>query len=146
MADISENVEPLPEVVETDQGPPKRARVPEAAEAVDGPPVVLPAPPEPKRVGRPTGAKDTQKRKTPVRAKRIVEQPIVHEPAQEAPVVQAPVQERHVVQTQERLPDSSPRSLMREAQSLILQAHHGRSEARRVHFQDSVFRCTQQFP
>ena len=144
MADISENVEPLPEVVETDQGPPKRARVPEAAEVVDGPPVVLPAPPEPKRIGRPTGAKDAQKRKTPVRAKRIVEQPIVQEPPQEAPVVQAQesrvvqAQERRVTPVPERLPDSSPRSLMREAQSLILQAHHGRSEARRVHFQDSV--------
>ena len=146
MADISENVEPLPEVVETDQGPPKRARVPEAAEVVDGPPVVLPAPPEPKRIGRPTGAKDAQKRKTPVRAKRIVEQPIVREPPQETPVVQAPAQESPVVPMPERLPDPSPRSLMREAQSLILQAHYGRSESRRAHFQDSVFRCTQQFP
>ena len=148
VASIDDSVEstqieaPLPKRAKTDGAPREIA----PAEVVDGPPKVLPAPPEPKRMGRPTGAKDTQKRKTPVRAKRavvVVEQPL------SAPPTSMPSPRSHIPPPPPAavLPLSmpSPRSLMREAQSLILQAHHGRTESRRVHFQDSVLRCTSDF-
>ena len=126
---------------------PKRVKfelpLPAEAEVMDGPPQVLSAPPEPKRMGRPTGAKDAQKRKTPVRAKRaivVVERPIaVPESAPPPPPVS------YAPPSPPSPPPPSPRALLREAQSLILQAHHGRSESRRSHFQESVFRCTSAF-
>ena len=131
-------------MVDQEAPPPKRVKivVPLPAEVIDGPPQVLPAPPEPKRMGRPTGAKDAQKRKTPVRAKRaivVVERPIA------VPEAAAPSESYAPSPPSPPPPPPSPRALMREAQSLILQAHHGRSESRRSHFQESVLRCTSAF-
>ena len=141
---------PLPKRAKTDGAVRREApREIAPAEVIDGPPKVLPAPPEPKRMGRPTGAKDAQKRKTPVRAKRavvVVEQPLSTPPT---PSLSMPSPRSHIPPPPPAalLPLSmpSPRSLMREAQSMILQAHHGRTESRRAHFQDSVLRCTSDF-
>ena len=139
MVDNSDKAdEQMPEV-ETEELRPRHKPVEVAAEVIDGPPEVRPADPEPKRIGRPAGAKDVQKRKTAVRAKRtivVVERPI------DPPVAQV---EAYLPPPQQMPEQPSPRSLMREAHSMIMQAHHGRSEARRAHFQDNVMRCTSDF-
>ena len=112
-------------------------------------PVVEEKPPEPKKKGRPAGAKDRAPRKKKI---TIVEEPLEvvpdpPEPVEPAPKARAkaapkaPPEEpptplpRHHVSFEEPAPQS-PRTMLREASKHILNLRTLADQARRAHLQD----------
>ena len=109
-------------------------------------PVVEEKPPEPKKKGRPAGAKDRVPRKKKI---TIVEEPleVAPEPVEAAPKARAkatpkaPPEEpptplpRHHVSFEEPTPPS-PRTMLREASKHILNLRTLADQARRTHLQD----------
>jgi hypothetical protein len=106
---------------------------PAAAEAEERPPK--------SKGGRPLGAKDKQKRATPKRKPRIVEEPLERPPEpkapdppknETAPDPPAPAREPVREVAREPLPREpwTPRSLLREASNLHAEYHRSRAQAK----------------
>ena len=115
---IQDNLENAPENVE-----------PEQAEQAEEP-ALEPAQPEPKKRGRPAGAKD----KAPRRKIKIVTDPL----APPEDLSEEPEQPSQPSQSQpEPVPQPpSPRTLHRQAAELILHLNNQRTEARRAQVRD----------
>ena len=116
---IVDNLENAPENVE-----------PEQAEE----PALEPAQPEPKKRGRPAGAKD----KAPRKKIKIVAQPLA---PPEEDLSEEPEQPSQPSQSSQPAPEPvpqppSPRTLHRQAAELILHLNNQRSEARRAQMRD----------
>ena len=124
---IQDNVEIVPENVENEAAEPAPDPVPDIENV-----------PEPKKRGRPAGAKDRAPRKKTI---KIVEEPIAQpeEPREEPP--QEPAQPSQPSQPSQPQPvqapePPSPRTLHRQAAELILHMNNQRNEARRANLRD----------
>ena len=124
---IQDNVEIVPENVENESVAPE----PEPDNSAENAEII----PEPKKRGRPSGAKDRAPRKKTI---KIVAEPLQpeeprEEPAQEPALEPAQASQPLPVQAPE---PPSPRTLHRQAAELILHMNNHRSEARRATLRD----------